>query len=100
MKWYRKAAEQGDPEAQFNLGVMYYEGEGMPQSDVKAARWYRKAAEQGHAIAQFRLGYMYFYGRGVPEDHIKAYAWWSFAGMGYEDFRELRDKLRELPTAE
>ena len=47
MKWYRKAAEQGDAKAQNNLGVVYDRGEGVPQDDAEAVKWYRKAAEQG-----------------------------------------------------
>ena len=42
-------AEQGDATAQYNLGVMYALGEGVPENDAEAATWYRKAAEQGHA---------------------------------------------------
>jgi TPR repeat protein len=46
--WYRKAAEQGDARAQFNLGIMYAEGEGVPQDYAVAASWFRKAAEQNN----------------------------------------------------
>ena len=53
--WYRRGAEQGDADAQFNLGVMYAEGEGVARDDAEARRWYRKAAEQGHADAQHNL---------------------------------------------
>ena len=52
----RALAEQGDVEAQFNLGVRYGTGEGVPQDDVEAVRWYRLAAEQGSARAQYNLG--------------------------------------------
>ena len=55
-KWSRKAAEQGDSMAQFNLGLMYDNGRGVPQDNTEAAKWYRKAAEQGYANAQFNLG--------------------------------------------
>ena len=54
--------------AQFNLGLMYDKGEGVPQDDAEAVRWYRLAAEQGHAEAQANLGWMYDAGRGVPQD--------------------------------
>lgn len=57
--WYRKAAEQGDAQAQFNLGVAYDNGEGVPQDVQRAAAWTRKAAEQGHANAQYNLGVSY-----------------------------------------
>ena len=50
MKWYRKAAEQGDAKAQFNLALRYYKGEGVTQDYAEAAKWYRKAAEQTVSI--------------------------------------------------
>ena len=59
----RARAEQGDAEAQNNLGVMYATGEGVPEDDAEAVRWYRLAAEQGYAVAQFNLGNMYEIGR-------------------------------------
>jgi TPR repeat protein len=52
-------AEQGDANAQFNLGFMYDNGEGVPQDYAEAVRWYRLAAEQGNAFAQVNLGIMY-----------------------------------------
>jgi uncharacterized protein len=47
VSWYRKAAEQGDAHAQFNLGVMYADGIGVPQDAVQAYMWYNLAAAQG-----------------------------------------------------
>jgi len=79
VKWYRKAAEQGDADAQFNLGVMYDEGHGVLQDDAEAVKWYRKAAEQGNAKAQFNLGVMYGNGRGVPQDYVEAHKWFNLA---------------------
>ena len=58
MRWYRIAAEQGDVGAQYNLGVMYADGEGVPEDDAEAVRWYRIAAEQGDVGAQYNLGVM------------------------------------------
>ena len=55
----RDAAEQGDADAQYNLGAMYVTGRGVPQDDAEALRWYRLAAEQGNARAQLNLGVMY-----------------------------------------
>ena len=52
LKGLRTPAEQGDAEAQFNLGVMYANGEGVTQDDKEAVKWYRLAAEQGNAEAQ------------------------------------------------
>ena len=53
MKWYRKAAEQGDAKAQYNLGNCYYFGNGVTENEQEAVKWYRKAAEQGDAKAQY-----------------------------------------------
>ena len=47
VKWYRIAAEQGDADAQFNLGLLYNNGDGVTQNYTEAAKWYHKAAEQG-----------------------------------------------------
>ncbi|MEI8182452.1 MAG: tetratricopeptide repeat protein, partial [Desulfomonile sp.] len=51
LKWYRKAADQGDAIAQRFLGFMYYEGQGVPQNYKEALKWYRKAADQGNKKA-------------------------------------------------
>jgi hypothetical protein len=74
-----KAAEQGDAEAQWRLGLMYEFGEGVAQDYAEARRWYRKAAEQGNADAQNSLGINYTTGYGVPKDLTEAYAWMAVA---------------------
>jgi TPR repeat protein len=56
--WYRKAAEQGDAQAQNNLGVMYQNGRGVAHDDAQAVFWYRKAAVQGNTDAQRNLHQM------------------------------------------
>ncbi len=63
---WRPLAEQGDANAQYNLGVMYNHARGVPQDYEKAFHWYSKAAEQGHASAQYNLGLMYELGQGRP----------------------------------
>ncbi len=55
-------ALQGDAVAQYNLGWMYANGNGVPQDDAEAVKWYKKAAEQGDADAQFNLDIMYAVG--------------------------------------
>ncbi len=74
-------AEQGDATAQFALGLMYDNGEGVPQDDAEAAKWYRRAAEQGDASAQYNLGVMYDNGYGVPQDHAEAVKWYRLAAQ-------------------
>lgn len=78
-KWYRMAAERGDPISQFWLGRMYSFGEGLPQDDAQAAYWYRKAADQGSGAAQNALGEMYEQGKGVAQDLVQAYKWCELA---------------------
>ena len=56
VQWYRKAAEQGNADAQNNLGLMYANGQGVKQDYQQAVQWFRKAAEQGDASAQINLG--------------------------------------------
>jgi uncharacterized protein len=79
MSRHRKAAEQGDAFAQYNLGIMYANGRGAPQDYAVAVEWYRRAADQGLADAQFNLGDMYYSGRGVPQDNVMAYMWFDLA---------------------
>ena len=72
-------AEQGHPVAQFNLGIMYYNGKGVPQKYSEAAKWYLKAAEQGYANAQNNLGEMYNRGEGVQKNDFEAVKWYQKA---------------------
>jgi TPR repeat protein len=88
IKEWRQQADQGDAVAQFNLGLIYANGYGVPEDDVEAVKWYRKAAEQGQARAQSNLGVMYLSGEGVPEDCVVAYMWCNLAAaQGYEGAR-------------
>jgi TPR repeat protein len=83
MREWRPLAEAGNADAQFNLGLMYDKGEGVPEDDAEAVKWYRLAAAQGQAFAQYNLGLMYANGNGVPEgvpeDFVQAYAWHNLA---------------------
>lgn len=71
----RKLAEAGDADAQWQMGVRYHTGAGVPQDDTQAVQWYLRAAEQGHVGAQATLGAYYWAGRGVPPDLSRAYFW-------------------------
>lgn len=70
-------ATQGDATAQWELGLRYAKGEGVPQDYGKARQWYEKAATQGHARAQYSLGLLYAAGRGVPQNNTKARQWFE-----------------------
>ena len=75
----KAAAEQGIAESQYNLGVMYGNGLGVPKDDAVAVKWYTKAAEQGLARAQYNLAVKYDNGTGVPEDDAVAVKWYTKA---------------------
>ena len=77
--WYRRVAEQGHAGGQFNLGLLYANGEGVPQDYAEAMKWYRLAAEQGHAGGQLNLAFMYANGQGVPQDYAEAARWYRLA---------------------
>jgi uncharacterized protein len=75
----RAKAEQGNADAQYELGACYHVGQGVPQDDAEAMKWYRKAAVQGNSTAQFCIGVRYEYGRGVPQDYTEAVKWYRKA---------------------
>ena len=76
---WRPLAERGHAEAQYNLGLMYNTGRGVPRDDVQAAHWYRMAADQGVAPAQHNVGVMFAKGQGIPQDDIQAARWFRTA---------------------
>lgn len=71
---YRNAAEAGSPRAQYMLGRMYAEGEGIGQNSVEAVRWISKAADSGYPAADFEMGLRYLTGSQLPADPVKAVA--------------------------
>ena len=79
VKWYQKAAAQGNADAQCGLGFAYYRGKGVITNATEAVKWYRKAAGQGNAYAQCGLGDAYYNGRGVPQDKAEAIKWYQKA---------------------
>lgn len=98
---FRPLAERGNPAAQFNLGVMYANGQGVPRDDAEAARWFHKAAVQGYANAQRNLGVIYILGRGVPQDYVRGYLWSELsAAQGDRDSALLRDTMMKEMTPE
>ena len=85
-KLWLPLAEQGDAIAQYNLGSMYSNGQGVPQDDKEAVRLYRLSAEQGHAKAQYNLALKFDNGQGVPQDYVLAHMWWNLSGSnGFKD---------------
>ena len=81
VKWYRRAAIQGDADAQLNFGLMYDTGKGVAQNYAEAMKWYVLAAAQGNAKAQSNLGAMYAMGQGVVQDYRRAHMWFSLGAV-------------------
>ena len=79
LRAWRPLAEQGHAVAQYSLGLLYANGQGVPKDDVQARQWYEKSAAQGHANGQVNLGILYDYGRGVPQDFKKAVYWYRLS---------------------
>ena len=100
--WYRKAAEQGEPDAQTSLGELCANGDGTPKDDGEAIKWFQKAAEQGDASAQINLGRMFEAGRGISRDTVEAYMWFSLgAAAGDPDARlRLSDLEKRMAPAQ
>jgi TPR repeat protein len=107
MSYWRPLAEEGHANAQGNLGVMYANGQGVPQDYAQALIWTRKAANQGYAVAQNNLGVMYRDGQGVALDYAQAAIWFrkaadqgdavaqnNLGGIYYEGQGELQDFVR------
>ena len=93
-KLWLPLAEQGNASAQFSLGVMYNNGQGVKQDDVEAVKWYRKAAKQGDASAQGMLGAAYILGKGVQVNKSLAKEWFRKAcGNGEQKACEFYGKL-------
>ena len=114
-----RLALQGNAEAQFQLGIVYELGRGVPQDGAEAVRWfrmaaflgvevrrgrgvpqdyaesvkwYRAAAEQGYTNAQLELGFSYREGRGVPQDDVQAQKWFN---LGFHSGELAKEMTRE-----
>ena len=96
VKWYRKAAEQGDVDAQFILGNAYFKGEGVAKYLVEGVKWWRKAAEHGNASSQFNLALAYYNGKGVAKDLVESVKWMRKAAVVVSAVDGSRGELRGL----
>ena len=73
MIWFRRAADSGCATAQFNVGGLYFDGNGV-EKDLRAATiWYKKAAEQRNELALVQLGWINQKGLGVEIDLKRAF---------------------------
>jgi uncharacterized protein len=81
LKEFRPLAEKGNAAAQYNMGLFYDKGLGVPQDPEVAAQWYLRAAKQGIPQAQVKLGAMFDNGQGVTQDYTQAARWYRLAAQ-------------------
>lgn len=79
LRQYQPLAEQGDAWSQYQIGMMYFSGNGVKKDRAVSADWFRKAAEQGNIKAQVNLAWMYGQGEGVAKDDTAATQWYRKA---------------------
>lgn len=92
LKEWEPLAKAGGSAAQFNLGLLYYDGRGVPQDFAEAARWFEKSADHGYVKAQHNLGAMLAVGKGLKKDEVQAYKWLSLcASSGNQPCADQRD---------
>jgi uncharacterized protein len=92
MKWYRLAADQGSPEAQYDIGILFSFGYGVPRNDAEAVKWFQLAADQGNLNGQYALGNSYALGEGVPQNYIYAYMWLSLVAAVNSDIKAINSR--------
>ena len=93
-RWYRMAAEQGDPAAQNALAILDATGRGVLRDPEAALALFRRAATNGYALAQLNLAVAFEDGRLMPRDPLRAYIWYSIAARLAPD-QTLRDKAAQ-----
>ena len=98
MLWLGRAAEHGNVDAQYELGIALRHGHGAVQDFARAAHWLQRAAERGNALAQYELGLLYRTGTGIATDNVRAYTWLNLAAaQGVAGAATARDAvLRQL----
>jgi TPR repeat protein len=80
----RRAAQAGDAQAQYSLGMRYNNGDGVARDSKQAGEWFQRAAAQGVAASQYDLAYLYETGEGVTRDFMQAALWYKKASdQGY-----------------
>ncbi len=81
----QQAAENGDRQAEYELGEFYYDGKRTERDFDQALKWFEQASLKGHAQAQYRLGMMFFRGEAVPANSVQAYIILKMAAINGSD---------------
>jgi uncharacterized protein len=97
MEYYKASAKGNDPQAQYTLGLMHFNGIGGPRDFKKARDYFERAAATPHALveAQFNLGCLFADGKGVPVSHFRARKYWEMASaQGHNQAVQYLKQLR------
>ena len=99
VKWYRKAAEQGNDHAQLSLGSMYFQGKGVPAGPSQGVGVVPALGRSWECPAQHSLGLAYVNGESIPKDFVLAWMWLNLAAaQGDKDAAEARDTTSQAMT--
>jgi TPR repeat protein len=85
LRWFRKAADAGDPQAMCNVGSLYFAGLGIPKRYDEAIRWFNRCAMEGNLQGMFNLGVMYRDGLGIDKSYERAMIWFQKSADGGND---------------
>lgn len=96
MKLIRPAADQGNPEAQADLGIMYLHGRGVVTDAAEAAKWFELAANQGNSEAQLYLADMYKTGTGVEKNIAEAWKWYKKSAGELQKKHGYKESLKRI----
>lgn len=95
------AASNGDPEAQYLLGHLYYQGVVVDLDLEQAKYWFELASLQGHSKAQYQLAFMYYRGVGINQDYTQAYIMMKMAAVnGYNEAISVSDEINSKLSQE
>ena len=106
----KEIAEKGNSDVQYNLGLIYSNGEGVDKDLKEAIYWFKKSASLNNVLAEYKLGYMYDNGLGIQKDYEKAYKYydrlfpdnpfikigkWADAKLIIKDWNEVQIKKKQ-----
>ena len=103
IKMMDKLGREGDIRAQYMMGRMFSEGEGVREDDAAAAKWYQVAADRGDVVSQLSLGTFFVNGDGVAQNFAEAYKWLTLVALSENrtakaQALEVRDLISQLMT--
>ena len=96
LKWLRKAADQGNPEAQDNVGWMYETGHGVAQDTDVGQHWFLRSANQGYEGGMVHMAESYM----AEDNEAEIYFWYSLIARSNGNYDTYRDNEAGMITAD